>query len=274
VSGLFETQRAMPRDVREWNRFFQSANERLKVFGEQLILSTATTIAERSGTDLSTVLGYLSDAGRITEQRALPQVSAGNVLSLQNVNPLTATATALAATITIAAHSVQYGFGQVTYSGGSIAGLTPEADYYVYADDPDYQGGAVSYFATLTRQDVTANNGRYFVGAIRTAIAATTANITAATSANPIAFTASVAHGWASGDQVTFAGLPGDFGTNLNSTTHVITVTGATTFTIAINGSAYAAYTSGGTATRVSPATDGAAGGGGGWVDTFFFGGF
>jgi hypothetical protein len=88
-------------------------------------------------------------------------------------------------------------------------------------------------------------------------------SVSAATSANPISFTTTT-HGFTTGDQVVFAGLPGDFGTNLNSTTRTVTVTGSTTFTIPVDGSGYTAYTTGGTATRVSTATSGGGGAGGG----------
>ena len=136
----------------------------------------------------------------------------------------------------------------------------------MFADDPDYLGGAVAYAATTNQQTLTAAPGRYFVGAIRTAVSANQVSIAAATSANPIVFTSATAHGWNTGQSVTFAALPGDFGTNLNGTTRQITRVSDTQFSVAVNGSAYVAYTSGGTATRVSTPTDGGGGGGGGWV--------
>jgi len=68
-----------------------------------------------------------------------------------------------------------------------------------------------------------------------------------------------------SNDQVSFAGLPGDFGTHLNATNQTITVTNSTHFSIAIDGTTYSAYTSGGTATRVTAPTNGGGGGGGGY---------
>jgi hypothetical protein len=49
--------------------------------------------------------------------------------------------------------------------------------------------------------------------------------------------------------------MPGDFGTNLNGNSYVITYVNTTQFTIAVNGVGYVAYTSGGTATRVTSAT-------------------
>ena len=77
-------------------------------------------------------------------------------------------------------------------------------------------------------------------------------SITDATEANPIVFTTASNHTLVTGDTVYFTGLPGDFGTNLNSTTHAITRITDTTFSIAVNGSAYTAYTSGGLATAAN----------------------
>jgi hypothetical protein len=126
-----------------------------------------------------------------------------------------------------------------------------------------YAGGSVTYLATTNPQTIVANNGRYYVGSIQTAVSASVASISGATSASPIVFNAT-AHGFASGDSVTFAALPGDFGTNLNGTAHIVTVTNSDHFSIATDGSAYTAYTSGGTATRVTTPTTGGGGGGGG----------
>lgn len=213
-----------------------------------------------------TLTGQINDTGAAKDQRFLPMVNAGGALSTQSVAPLSATADATTASVTIAAHTVQYGFGVVSYAGGTVSGLAPNTRYYVYADDETYQGGAVSYTATTSQQTVTAANRRYFVGAITTALSANSVTITAATSASPIVLTSSTNHGWSTDQQVTFAALPGDFGTALNGTTQTITRVSDTQFSVAVNGSAYTAYTSGGTATRVSAGTNGDAGAGGGWI--------
>ncbi len=76
--------------------------------------------------------------------------------------------------------------------------------------------------------------------------------ITAATNASPVSFT-SAAHGLTTGRYVGFLALPGNFGTNLNSVCKQVTVTGANTFTVAVDSTAYGAYTSGGTATEAQP---------------------
>jgi hypothetical protein len=203
---------------------------------------------------------------KVADQRTLPIVNAGNRLSAQSANPLTSVGSPTTASITVAAHTVRYGFGTVSYNGGTISGLTPAVSYFVYADDPDYEGGAVAYTATTSQQTVVASNGRYYVGAITTAISSTSGNITAATSASPIAIT-SAGHGLSNGQQVTFSGMPGDFAA-LNGNTYVVTVTGLDTFTVAVNGAAFAAYTTGGSWTRVSTPTGGRPGGGwGDWTE-------
>jgi hypothetical protein len=217
------------------------------------------------GVGVPSLVQKITDIGTAQDQRFLPQVSAGNKLSVQNTLPLSASANASTAVISVGAHTVQYGYGQVAFSSGSISGLSVNTTYYVYANDPAFGGGAVTYLATTNPQTVVAANGNYYVGSIKTPVSASTNTITGATSANPIVFTTGLAHAWNSGDQVIFASLPGDFGTHLNSTTQTITVTDATHFSIAVDGTTYSAYTSGGTATRVSSGTSGGGGGGGGY---------
>lgn len=267
LDGILRAPRGELATTQDWEKFLRRLNEQIQYNGEKAVINALATIASRQGTDLDTLLQLISDEGRAEDQRFLPQVSAGNVLSLQDINPLVASADAVNATISIAAHTLQYGFGTVAYSSGTILGLLPSTTYYVYADDPDYEGGAVTYLATTTRQNITADNGRYFVGSIETAISANTAAIIAATSANPIVFQTGTDHGWFTGDTVTLSALPGDFGTNLNGNDYEITVIDPTHFSIAVNGTTYAAYTTGGLATRVSEDTEGPAGGGGGWID-------
>lgn len=237
-----------------------------------ITLKAGAAIDGRTGSSLPTVLQRLANNGTAADSRLINLVNYANRNSVQSADDiLTSSSGASSSTISVAAHTVKFDYGTVSYGSGSISGLSTATDYLVYADDTTPPvGGAVSYVATTAPADLIAA-GRYFVGTITTAIAATATNISAATSANPIAFTTSANHGWATNDSVEFAALPGDFGTNLNGTQRVITVTGLNTFTIAVNGSLYAAYTTGGTATRVSTSTQGgggagAGGGGGGGI--------
>lgn len=241
----------------------------------KIVVGADTRLTGRASSSLPTVLEKVGDNGRASTQTFLPQVQTGGVSSRQDAGPVTAEATSLTAEITIAAHTLQYGDRLVSYNAGSITGLDPDTNYFVYADDADYEGGAVSYSATTNGQTVTADNARYFVGAVRTTVALTTANISAATTANPIQFTTSAAHGWNTGNTVTFLGLPGNFGTALNGTgVYTITRTGASTFTVPVDGSAFSAYTSGGTVTRQTTTAISGQGGASGWIDMAFLGQF
>lgn len=271
MAGLLRIPAQLPKTTQEWEQFVRVLNENIQYVEGRVVMAAATTIASRTGTDLDTVLGYLTDAGLVSSQRALPQVQTGNVSSTQDIGPVSAEATVVDADISIASFTAQYGFGQVAYNSGDISGVDSEENLFIYCDDPNYLGGAVSYSATTDRQQLTAEDGRVFVGAVRTTVALSAANITAATTANPIAFTTSAAHGWNTGNTVTFTGLPGGFGTALNGTgVYTITRTGASTFTVAVDGSAFAAYTTGGVASRQDATAISGQGGPSGWIDQAF----
>ena len=120
------------------------------------------------GVTLPILMTHIGDAGRASSQRLLPLVNASNKLSVQSAQPLTAADVGATATVSIASHSVQFGFGSLTYNSGSVTGLSFSTLYYIYADDPTYAGGAVTYLATTNPLTVTANDGRYYLGAITT----------------------------------------------------------------------------------------------------------
>lgn len=201
----------------------------------------------------------IGTASSVTSQRTLPMVNAGGRLSAQSVTPLTSTGSPSTAQIQITSHTLQFGFGQVTYGAGSIAGLLPSTEYHVYADD-DYQGGAAAYTATTNKQTVVAGRNRYHVGTIITANTSASGTVLTATSASPIVIGVT-AHGFLTSDVVAFAGMPGDFAV-LNSGTHTVTRLTADTFSVPIDGTTFVAYAGGGSVTRISVATDGRFGGG------------
>lgn len=86
--------------------------------------------------------------------------------------PLTAATggSANQATINIAAFVVQYPFGQVNYSSGSITPLLDATDYFVYCEDPTYKGGAQTYIATTQNPDITSASNRIYLGVITTPV--------------------------------------------------------------------------------------------------------
>lgn len=118
--------------------------------------------------ELSKWVADLTQEGVLRSLDILTTVDLFNAGSLQNISPLTATDAGSDATITIAAHTVHYGSTTLAYNSGSITGLSFDTVYWVYADDPNKLGGAVTYVATTTVTDVTSNIGRYFVAEITT----------------------------------------------------------------------------------------------------------
>ncbi len=204
----------------------------------------------------------IGDAASISTQRTLPVVNAGNRASAQTSNPLTSIGTASTASIIIASHTIQYGGFTVSYNGGTISGLNPLTTYYVYCDD-EYAGGAVAYSATTSFPTVVAARNRYYVGQITTANSSPSGSITGITQANPGVVT-QVAHGFSTGNQVIITGVSGM--TEVNGNVYSITSLTADTYSIGVDTTAYTAYVSGGTGTRVSSPSSGGGGGGSGYA--------
>jgi uncharacterized protein (TIGR02217 family) len=96
-----------------------------------------------------------------------------------------------------------------------------------------------SSFTDFTLDDTTG---------IVTLDADSTATITGITKANPAEITTSGSHGYSNGDEIYLASIAGM--TELNGLVVTVTSTGATTFTIGIDTTAYTAYSSGGTANK------------------------
>lgn len=87
---------------------------------------------------------------------------------------VTITAEAVDATfakIVISDHSRIYLNLSVAVDGGEVAGVAYATDYWIYYDDPDRAGGAVTYFATTTQLDAFASAehpDRLYVGSVLT----------------------------------------------------------------------------------------------------------
>ena len=112
-------------------------------------------------------------------------------------------------------------------------------------------------FAFNSSQTYVLEFGNLSMRPIRQAaqLADVVATIIGATQANPVVITTSAAHGFATGDEVYIAAILGM--TQLNARNFKITVITATTFSLQtmaganLDGTAYSAYTSGGTASRI-----------------------
>ncbi|WP_020411141.1 hypothetical protein [Microbulbifer variabilis] len=114
------------------------------------------------------ILDYVKvDVIEVQDQRNLPMIQSG-IASLPTSSALSASDDGSTAKITIAAHSVQFGFGTINYNSGSITGLSFSTKYYVYCDDPGTQGGAVTYYATTNIYQLAASTWRRGIGTITT----------------------------------------------------------------------------------------------------------
>lgn len=98
----------------------------------------------------------------VSQLKSKPAMSTG---AFTGTNPLSQSGTTK--TISIAAHTIQWGTNSVNYSSGSVTPLAYGA-YYVYADDPTFAGGSVTYVSTATPLDIFSNDGRVYFGSIQT----------------------------------------------------------------------------------------------------------
>lgn len=93
-------------------------------------------------------------------------------------NPLTATDAGSNATINIASFIMRTSSkGDISVNSGSITALSYSTLYYIYYDDANLAGGAVTYNATVSKTIGIQGGGRFFVGSIVTP-AATAPNTT------------------------------------------------------------------------------------------------
>jgi hypothetical protein len=105
---------------------------------------------------------------KLKNQRTIPMVNLAGASASMDVNPLTSTDAGSDATIHIANHSVRDSEGLISYTGGSIGGKAYTTAYYVYCDDYDSIGGAVTYIATENLQDLTSDSARRYIGRVST----------------------------------------------------------------------------------------------------------
>ncbi len=150
--------------------------------GTDLKKDDATILNEA---DVITNQGTANDANNLNGnaigtivQSSTPQLASGTVVpgvrtlgngSSRAANPLTATDAGSDATVNIAAHTNFLGDGTgVAYNSGSITGLAFSTIFFIFADDPTFAGGAVTYVATTAPEDLGKALGRYYVGSLTT----------------------------------------------------------------------------------------------------------
>jgi len=254
----------MPKNEREW---VQYSNE-LSKWVRNIVKLGDGSITTSGGT---TIDGLFEMPGTVPTERSLPMVVTGSVATSQDTTtPLTAVDGGASATINIAAHGLDMSSGLVSYSSGSVTGLSYATQYYVYAVDPTYVGGAVTYLASTDPTDLVDDVGTYYLDKITTGNQAQSGNISAITKASPTVFTTSSAHGFVTGYSIAIAsivdnGPGGDIESTFNGNSYACTVTDTTNFTVAVDSSSLVnVWASGGSATYTPPIPPGD-GGGGGW---------
>lgn len=116
-----------------------------------------------------------ADAAAVTANTAATNVTSAQNLIDSYVTGITITATDAGsdATINISAHTRVYADGtSVSVNSGSLTGLSYSTLYYIYYDDADRAGGAVTYVATATDTDAVQTGNRHVVGSVTTPAAA------------------------------------------------------------------------------------------------------
>ncbi|WP_406828112.1 hypothetical protein [Microbulbifer sp. ARAS458-1] len=115
----------------------------------------------------SRMVSGLNHYGRAIDQRTIPQINS-SAQSGTSQSALSAIDNGSTAKIDISAHSVQYGFGSVSYSSGSVSGLSFSTRYYIYCDDEGYVGGSVTYVASTNKLAPVSGTHRRYLGSITT----------------------------------------------------------------------------------------------------------
>jgi hypothetical protein len=102
---------------------------------------------------------------------AADEAASASSLATSGSSGLTMTATDAGsnATITISAHTRNYGDGtSVSVNAGTVTTLAYSTDYYVYYDQASRAGGAVSYQATTSQATAAQTGDRHSLGAVST----------------------------------------------------------------------------------------------------------
>lgn len=150
------------------------------VFGGDLTATAGADWAEATGGGVRNrpleltdgrVPAALTSSGRLKDAT---NMFTAYQLGIKNTSTVAITAldAGSSATISVAAHNRGIpnvsGTTTVSYNSGMISGMNFSTRYFVYCDDPNTAGGAVSYYATTNGTVLAGNAGRVFVGEVTT----------------------------------------------------------------------------------------------------------
>lgn len=112
-----------------------------------------------------------AQAAATAAQAAAESAGTTSKLSGSGVSGCTITASDAggSASIAVSAHTRNYSDGSsVAVNSHNYTGLAYSTTYYMYYDDPDFTGGAVSYQITTTQGDAIQTGARHLVGKVTT----------------------------------------------------------------------------------------------------------
>lgn len=130
-----------------------------------------STVNNSSGSTINTSTHIYADL-RFDDLKLIIQNTAFDLTPINTASTFTSTTSPLSqsgvtTTINVASSTLQFGDGQISYNSGSV-NPGGYGTYYVYADDPTFTGGAVTYQWTTTPSNTVAANGRIYFGKITT----------------------------------------------------------------------------------------------------------
>jgi hypothetical protein len=145
-------------------------------------LNNFTNVAAGRNTDnLSDGTGSPLTGGKrgfvaLDTNNRLANSSRANALNVSNTptsSTVLSNAGGAATSISIAASTAQFGNGTISYNSGSVdPGV--QGSFFVFADDPTFAGGAVTYQFSASAPNQTAADGRVNFGKITTSAVAST----------------------------------------------------------------------------------------------------
>lgn len=126
------------------------------------VTSTDNEIADGTGTPLAG--GKRGAIALDTNNRLAGTFRNNAVNSFVNLDPpVVLSQSGTSTTILVSASTGHFGDGNVSYNSGSN-NTGVYNTFFVYADDPTFAGGALSYTATQQQRDLTSSNGRLYFG--------------------------------------------------------------------------------------------------------------
>jgi hypothetical protein len=111
-----------------------------------------------------------SSGAQLGGVRNQAMVTIGNVAAVWTGLTLSWTATTISATLTASSATLQAGNDAIPYSGNSVTvSGSPGTSkiFYLYREDPNYEGGSKSLVATATYSNTVNGNGKVYVGWIK-----------------------------------------------------------------------------------------------------------